>query len=85
MIVKLHRNFEKQIRLLPLKVQKKTQERLLLFIENPFHPLLENHSLKGFYLDYRSINITGDWRALYKLNGEECIFVHIDTHSNLYR
>ena len=38
-----------------------------------------------FFTGYRSINITGDLRAVYKfINEEECIFVIIDTHSNLY-
>jgi len=85
MRVVFHRNFEKQLKNLPKKLREKTQMRLLLFLENPYHPLLENHLLKGKYLDYRSIRITGDWRALYKTVGNECIFVVIDTHSNLYR
>ncbi len=85
MTIRLHRSFEKKLKKLPKKLREKVKERLLLFLENPFHSLLDNHPLKGKYLDYRSINITGDWRALYKLIGNECIFSVIDTHSNLYR
>ncbi|MDD5433634.1 MAG: type II toxin-antitoxin system mRNA interferase toxin, RelE/StbE family [Candidatus Pacebacteria bacterium] len=80
-----HKNFDKQFRKLGISEKKKAQERLQLFLENPFNPILENHPLKGKYTDYRSINITGDLRAIYKLiNDNECIFVAVDTHSNLY-
>lgn len=85
MIVRFHRNFDKKYKKLKISEKKKTQERLLLFIQNPYHPLLNNHPLKGKYLDYRSINITGDLRAIYKfVSDNEVIFVAIDSHSNLY-
>lgn len=77
MKISFHKNFDKQFEKLRANERKKTQERLQLF--------LENHPLKGRYNDYRSINITGDLRAIYKfLNENECIFVAVDTHSNLY-
>lgn len=85
MTARFHRNFDKQYKKLRTPEKKKAQERLLLFLQNPFHPVLNNHPLKGKYLDYRSINITGDLRAIYKLISEnEVIFVNIDSHSNLY-
>ncbi len=80
-----HKNFDKQLGKLRKTERKKAQDRLILFLRNPFNPLLNNHPLKGKYLDYRSINITGDLRAIYKLiSEEECIFVALDSHSNLY-
>lgn len=86
MNIRLHKNFEKRFKKLPQHIQTKTKQRLVLFLENPFHPQLNNHPLKGSYLGYRSINITGNWRAIFKLVKEdEAIFVTIDTHSNLYR
>jgi len=45
---------------------------------------LRDHQLKGKYKQYRSINITGDYRALYLLRGDEAIFDVVDTHSQLY-
>ena len=51
---------------------------------NEFHPILNNHALSGEYEGYRSINITGDLRVLYRREGEVVIFVTIDSHSNLY-
>ena len=86
MKIRFHKNFEKQYKRLKKREQKKVQEKLGLFLENPFNPMLNNHPLKGKYTDYRSINIAGDLRAVYKhIDNEECIFVIVDTHSNLYK
>lgn len=80
-----HKNFEKQYKLLNVKQKQKTRERLKLFLDNPFNLVLNNHPLKGKYLDYRSINIGGDLRAIYKfINNNECIFVAIGSHNKLY-
>ncbi len=85
MKVYFHKNFDKQCKKLRPSKKRKVEERIQLFLEDPFNPLLDNHSLKGKYVDYRSINIAGDLRALYKfLSEDECIFVTVDTHSNLY-
>lgn len=35
-----------------------------------YSPLLNNHSLTGKWRGYRSINITGDWRAIFVEVGE---------------
>ena len=59
--------------------------RLGLFLQDATNPILRNHELKGKYKDYKSINVTGDVRALYKKNGDEIvIFAMIGTHSQLY-
>lgn len=85
MKIRFHKNFDKQYKKLNSERKKRVKQRLFLFLENPFHPLLGNHPLKGKYNGYRSINITGDLRAIYKfINEQECIFVTINTHSNLY-
>ncbi len=81
----LHKNFEKQYGKLRGKEKQKFKERRNIFLNYPFQPVLNNHPLKGKFKGYRSINITGDLRAVYKLlNEETAIFVAIDTHSNLY-
>jgi len=85
MRIRFHENFEKQYKKLREGQKKRVQERLFLFLENPFNPVLGNHPLKGKYKGYRSINITGDLRAVYKfINEQKYIFITIDTHSNLY-
>jgi addiction module RelE/StbE family toxin len=61
------------------------KKRLKLFIEDPHYPLLENHSLHGEWRKFRSINITGNYRALYRyINDDVTEFFIIDTHNNLY-
>lgn len=86
MTVVLHKNFIKGYKKLNPAQKEKFKERRNLFFEDPFHPLLRNHQLQGRYRGYRSINIGGDLRVIYKVITEDtCIFVTIDTHSNLYR
>jgi addiction module RelE/StbE family toxin len=57
--------FEKQLQKAPLKIKQGFLGRRQLFEENPHHPQLRNHALRGRYDGYRSINITGDWQAIY--------------------
>ncbi|MDP2586534.1 MAG: type II toxin-antitoxin system mRNA interferase toxin, RelE/StbE family [Candidatus Komeilibacteria bacterium] len=87
MKISFHKNFIKQLKKLSVKERQQTKERLALFLESPFHEQLNNHPLKGKYLGFRSINIKGDLRAVYKSISEsdqECIFVLIGNHSQLY-
>jgi addiction module RelE/StbE family toxin len=85
MKIRFHRNFEKQYKKLKKSEQIKIKERLALFLNDEFNPVLNNHPLHGKYKSYRSINITGDLRAVYKRAVNEGIFVAVDSHSNLYR
>jgi len=84
MQVSYSKNFLKQYAKLHPKTRLKTDRRLLLWQSNPLHPSLHNHALKGKYKGYRSIDITGDVRALYLTNDEEVIFDGVGTHSQLY-
>jgi len=85
MNLKLHKNFIKQYQKLSKKDRNKVKERIGLFLNNHFDERLNNHSLKGKYLNYRSINITGDLRAVYKyIDENECVFVALGTHRQLY-
>jgi mRNA-degrading endonuclease YafQ of YafQ-DinJ toxin-antitoxin module len=46
----------------------------------------ENHALNTPYKGSCSIDITGDFRAIYLLvDGETAMFTHIGTHSQLCR
>lgn len=86
MRVRFHKNFEKQYKKLRENEQSRVRDRLSLFLRDEFDPILNNHPLAGKYKGYRSINITGDLRTLYKYqNPSVCVFVTINTHSNLYK
>lgn len=84
MIVRLHKNFKKRYKKLTEFQKNKFKERRNLFLRDEFDPILNNHALRGKYTGYRSINITGDLRVLYKREGDIVIFVTIGKHSNLY-
>ena len=85
MEVKLHRNFEKRFIKPHPKLKERFKERRNLFLKEPFHPVFNNHPLTGDRTGQWSINVTGDWRALYVFQGKDTVvFTEIDTHSNLY-
>ena len=85
MRINLHRKFIKDYKKLPNKIQEKFKERRDLFIENKFNPLLNNHRVEPTYPNWRSIDITGDYRALFEIKEENSVvFMKIGTHSELY-
>lgn len=85
MVINYHRDFFKTSKKLTFAQKRKSLERLRVFGENQFDPALNNHALTGKYKGYRSINITGDLRALYREEGgDKVTFVKVDTYSNLY-
>jgi addiction module RelE/StbE family toxin len=85
MRIVLHQNFKKKYKKLSKHNQQRFKERRDLFLENPFHPALNNHTLHGKQAGYRSINITGDIRLLYQEIGKEImLFITIGAHSEFY-
>lgn len=77
--------FQRRYQKLPVKVQEKFKERLTCFIADQVDPVLNNHKLTGQYLLHRSINVTGDYRAVYREVDVQTIkWVTIGTHSQLY-
>ena len=86
--IEYSRKFDKDLKKSPTKIKIAFKKRREIFQQNQFHPLLNNHLLTGNLKGYRSINITGDWRALYidlddKIEWVE--FVDLGTHSELYK
>ena len=74
-------HFEKQFEGLPKKLQRLVAKKLLLFENNPYHPGMNTHKLKGplsgfwaFYVNYR-------YRILFRfLENNTVIYYDIDTH-----
>ncbi len=84
--VKYAHKFAKQYNKAGKDIQLAFEKRLDIFRQNQFHPLLNNHPLTGEYKGLRSINVTGDWRALYSEEEETIIvFELLGTHSQLYQ
>ena len=84
MTIRLHRNFKKQFNKLTESQKRKFRERRDIFLRDEFNSILNNHALNGKYQGYRSINISGDIRALYRKDSEDIMFVAIGSHSKLY-
>lgn len=79
------KDFEKAYKKLQSKVMHKVDERVILFTQNPFDPVLNDHALAGRWTGYRSINVSGDLRAVLELLDEQtAFFVAFGTHSQLY-
>lgn len=88
--IKYSNNFNKQLRKIPGKIIASFNNRLEVFKKDSFHPLLNNHELTGIYKGFRSINVTGDYRAIYRETIDEegtriIIFSYLGTHSQLYK
>ena len=85
MNVSYERKFKKQYLKADKKIQAEFDKKVKQFKKHPFHPQLKNHLLPGQYKNYRSINITGDWRAIYKEEKDATVFLFLGTHSQLYK
>ena len=81
------KRFNKELKKAPLEIKIAFRNRFSLFINNQFHPSLNNHALSGKLKGYRSINVTGDWRAVYSMDKDKttAVFELLGTHSQLYK
>ena len=68
----------------PVAIKEAFRETLELFLEDSNHSSLRNHPLTGTYQGFQSIDVTPDWRALYREEPERVIFVDLGTHDQLY-
>jgi addiction module RelE/StbE family toxin len=86
MQIEYSKRFIKEFKKCPDYIKKAFKVRLIIFIDNQQHPILNNHQLTGKLKDYSSININGDWRGIFQIinSGEIIYFVAIGTHSRLY-
>jgi addiction module RelE/StbE family toxin len=85
MRIDFHRNFNKRFARLPKKQKEQFKLRLVEFVQDPYNPVLNNHGLKGKFQGYRSINVSGDLRAVFiPHNDNHAEFVDIGSHSQLY-
>lgn len=84
MPVHRHKSFIKEFKKLPKEIKEKFEHKLRMFIANPYLPSLNNHTLFGKWNGCCSINITGDYRAIYYIENGMAIFIHIGTHHQLY-
>ncbi len=81
-------NFLKLLKKANVRIRKSFKKAIEEFSKDPVSPTLNNHELKRGWTGYKSIDITSDWRAIYKevqIAGETvAYFVDIGIHEELY-
>lgn len=80
------RIFERQYKKLDQALRDKMWERLFLLTADNLNPLLNDHKLGPPFESYRSINITGDYRLVYKRIEKDTYYLRaVGTHHQLYK
>ena len=81
-------DFYRQYNKADVKIRNKVDEKVEMFLKDPYDLQLDNHALKRQWKGCRSIDITSDWRAIYKETqiGDETVayFVVLGSHDELY-
>lgn len=81
--------FRKQYHKAAKEIKAAFSQTLDLFLEDSDHPTLRNHPLKKELTGYRSLDVTEDWRALFKENkiGRQRVitFHKLGIHEELYK
>ena len=67
---------------MPQFVKQAFLEKESLFLENPFHPLLDTHKLHGKYKKFWAFTVIGQYRVMFKFmeNKKDIGFINIGTH-----
>jgi addiction module RelE/StbE family toxin len=83
-----NREFIRQYKRVNVRIKKFVDRKLQIFRKNPLEHGLNNHPLRDAWTGYRSIDITADYRAIYRevREGKElnAYFVALGTHTELY-
>lgn len=76
------KKFASSVKKLPKKLKEKVIIREALFRENPFHPSLKTHQLKGKLKDLWSFSLSYSYRVLFEfVENNEILFHDVGTHS----
>lgn len=78
------KKFSKELSKFSKVIKIKVRERLTIFSADENHQILNNHKLNPPWDGYRSINVTGDVRIIYKKEKMFWILCRIGTHPQLY-
>lgn len=86
MQIEYSKKFIKEFKKCPANIKNSFKIRLAIFIDDEYNSILNHHALSGKLKDYRSINVSSDWRAIFERidEGNIVYFIAIGTHSRLY-
>ncbi len=80
------KKFKKQYKVLPFALKERIEQKVKLFTRDSRDFSLHIHKLHSPYDGAFSMNITGDYRCIYKYVDKDCIIlIAIGTHSELYK
>jgi addiction module RelE/StbE family toxin len=83
-----NREFIQQYKRVNVRIKKFVDRKLQIFRKNPLERGLNNHPLRDKWAGYRSIDITADYRAIYREVRERkelnAYFIALGTHQELY-
>lgn len=85
MKLEYNRSFKKDYKKLSEKLRIQVGVRIELFKEDKFNPTLNNHAIHHPYEGCRSINVSGDIRALFEIDDDTVTFIRVGTHPELYK
>ena len=78
------KKFQKEFKRAPISVREKAVERIKELHAGAHNPLMDIHPLHGEYFCFKSCNVTGDWRIIYRIVGEVLELARLGTHPQLY-
>ena len=79
--------FKEEYQKLPQQIQRQTERKLRLLINNPFHPSLRTRKVEGEVLGFRDVyegSITTNYRFLFRISGNTYEMLRIGTHSQIF-
>jgi len=82
MIIRRTKRFDALYRRLPPDIQDKADKQLCLLLQNPQHPSLRLHKMRG-YTNRWEISISLSYRIIFSREGDTYILEKIGTHDIL--
>ncbi len=79
--------FNKDIKAAPLAINAALREALDIFYDDTESIILRNHTLNKLGKRFHglwSINVTDDYRAIYRKEEKRVVFIMLRTHQQLY-
>ncbi len=74
--------FVRQYKKLPDSLRNEVDEKIALFQENPAHPFLKTHKLKGIFKECFSFSVNYQYRIVFKyLSKNEAVLLAVGDHS----
>jgi len=84
--MKLNRSsrFKRSFKKLPVHIQKDFEDKIIIFINNPFHSSLCTHKLRGNLTDYYAFYLRDGYRVLFDFeeNNNVIILTNIGSHND---